>query len=271
MKRLSNTFARLRSEGRSGLACYFTAADPDYASSLALLRKLSEAGADLIELGLPFSDPVADGEEIQAAHIRALASGQTVAKTLDLVRALRETDATTPLVLMGYLNPIFQYGEAFFAEAAAAGVDGLIVVDQPPEHAEPWSRAADAEGLALIRMSAPTSSDERLREILPGAKGFLYHVSLNGTTGAASYAPAEVGKALARIRAQSPLPVAVGFGVRSPEQVKALNGIAEIIVVGSHLVAKLAREGSAAALAEVRTLAAPLRESNRLATDGGAR
>ncbi|WP_417069293.1 tryptophan synthase subunit alpha [Niveibacterium terrae] len=271
MKRLSDSFTRLESEGRSGLACYFTAGDPDFSSCLALLRGLCAAGADLIELGLPFSDPVADGEVIQAAHRRALASGQTVARTLRLVQALRETDATTPVVLMGYLNPVFQYGESFFAEAAAAGADGLILVDLPPEHAEPWSRAADAAGLALIRMSAPTSSDERLMTILPGAKGFLYHVSLNGTTGAASCAPEEVGKALARIRAQSPQPIAVGFGIRSAEQVKALNGVAEIIVVGSHLVAKLAKEGNAAALAEVRLLAAPLRASSRLAKNEGAR
>lgn len=271
MTRLTDFFARLKSEGRSGLACYFTAGDPDFSSCLALLRGLAEAGADLIELGLPFSDPVADGEAIQAAHLRALASGQTVARTLQLVQALRETDARTPIVLMGYLNPVMQYRETFFREAAEAGVDGLILVDLPAEHAEPWSQAADAKGLALIRMSAPTSSDERLKTILPGAKGFLYHVSLNGTTGAASCAPEEVGKALARIRAVSPLPIAVGFGVRSQEQVRALAGVAELIVVGSHLVDTLARHGCAAALAEVRKLAAPLRESNRLATDGDAR
>lgn len=260
MERLQTLFSRLKDEGRSGLACYFTAGDPDFATCLALLGGLAEAGADLIELGLPFSDPVADGEAIQAAHIRALASGQTVARTLELVRTLRATDETTPLVLMGYLNPVFRYGETFFTDAAAAGVDGLILVDLPLEHRARWDKAARAAGLALIRMSAPTTPDDRLAALLDGAQGFLYHVSLNGTTGAARCAPDAVRGALTRIHAQSPLPVAVGFGIRSPEQVGELAGAAELIVVGSHLVDTLARSGHAATLNEVRKLAAPLRE-----------
>lgn len=259
MNRIDQTLARLRSEARSGLVTYFTAGDPDYASSLALLRGLAQAGADLIELGLPFSDPVADGPTIQAAHIRARAAGQTAARTLALVTALRETDTTTPVVLMGYLNPVMQYGiERFMNEATDAGVDGLILVDLPIEHAPPYEDAARTAGLHLIRMTAPTSDDKRLAEVLKDASGFIYHVTLTGTTGAASATAADVETAIARLRRHSSLPVAAGFGIRSAAQVRELAGKAELIVVGSRLVEVLAKSGVDAALAEVRALAAAL-------------
>lgn len=259
MNRIDQTLARLHREARSGLVTYFTAGDPDYASSLAMLRGLAAAGADLIELGLPFSDPVADGPTIQAAHIRARAAGQTAAHTLALVAALRETDATTPVVLMGYLNPVMQYGiEGFMTDAAAAGVDGLILVDLPIEHAPPYEDAARTAGLHLIRMTAPTSDDKRLAEVLKDARGFIYHVTLTGTTGAASATVADVETALARLRRHSRLPVAAGFGIRSAAQVRELAGKAELIVVGSSLVEVLAHAGVAATLREVQGLAAAL-------------
>lgn len=260
MNRIDQTLARLKTEGRSGLATYFTAGDPDFATSLKLLRGLAEAGADLIELGLPFSDPVADGPTIQAAHIRARAAGQTAARTLALVAALRETDPTTPLVLMGYLNPVMQYGiERFMNDAAEAGVDGLLLVDLPVEHASPYEDAAKTAGLHLIRMTAPTSDDARLAEVLKDARGFIYHVTLTGTTGAASATAADVETAIARLRRHSPLPIAAGFGIRTPEQVRELAGTAELIVVGSRLVEVLAEQGVAAALEEVGILGAALK------------
>ncbi|MBS1210501.1 MAG: trpA2 [Proteobacteria bacterium] len=256
MKRIEHTLARLRTAGRSGLVTYFTAGDPDFDTSLTLLRGLAAAGADLIELGLPFSDPVADGPVIQAAHIRARAAGQTVALTLDLVHALRNTDAITPVVLMGYLNPVLQYGiERFMQDAAHSGVDGLILVDLPIEHIAPYDAAARAAGLHLIRMSAPTSDDARLAQILVGAGGFVYHVSVNGTTGAGAATPEDVAQAVERVHRHTVLPVAAGFGIREAAQVKALAGRCELIVVGSALVARLADQGVAAALAQVRELA----------------
>ena len=260
MNRIDQTLARLKTEGRSGLATYFTAGDPDFATSLKLLRGLAQAGADLIELGLPFSDPVADGPTIQAAHIRARAAGQTAARTLELVAALRETDAATPVVLMGYLNPVMQYGiERFMNDAAEAGVDGLLLVDLPVEHASPYEDAAETAGLHLIRMTAPTSDDARLAEVLKDARGFIYHVTLTGTTGAASATAADVEAAIARLRRHSPLPIAAGFGIRSAAQVRALAGTAELIVVGSRLVEVLAAQGAEAALEEVGILGAALK------------
>jgi len=257
MKRIEHTLARLRTAGHSGLVTYFTAGDPDFATSLTLLRGLAAAGADLIELGLPFSDPVADGPVIQAAHIRARAAGQTLALTLDLVHALRGTDAVTPVVLMGYLNPVLQYGiERFMQDAAHSGVDGLILVDLPIEHLALYDAAACAAGLHLIRMTAPTSDDARLAQILAGAGGFVYHVSVTGTTGAGSATAEEVAQAVERVHRHTALPVATGFGIREAAQVKALAGHSELIVVGSALVDRLADQGVAAALAQVRELAA---------------
>lgn len=260
MNRLDTTLARLLTAGRSGLACYFTASDPDFPTSLELLRGLAAAGADLIELGLPFSDPVADGQAIQAAHLRARAAGQTAERTLALVEALRQTDAVTPVVLMGYLNPVMQYGsERFMADAARLGVDGLLIVDLPVEHAAPYKEAASAAGLHLISMTAPTSDDARLDRVLHDAGGFVYHVALNGTTGDRRCAPDDVSQAIARLRRHTALPIAVGFGIRDAEQVRALAGIADILVVGSQLVDTLAQRGTAAALDDVRMYAQAIR------------
>jgi tryptophan synthase alpha chain len=260
MNRLDTTLARLRTAGRSGLACYFTAGDPDFPTSLELLRSLAAAGADLIELGLPFSDPVADGPAIQAAHLRARAAGQTAERTLALVAELRQTDPATPVVLMGYLNPVMQYGcERFMADAARLGVDGLLLVDLPIEHAAPYKETASAAGLHLISMTAPTSDDARLDRVLHGASGFVYHVALNGTTGARRCAPDDVAPTVARLRRHTALPIAVGFGIRDAGQVRALAGIADILVVGSQLVDTLAQRGTATALDEVRRYAQAIR------------
>lgn len=259
MKRIEKMFAALQDAGRSGLACYFTAGDPSHAECLGLLRKLGAAGADLIELGLPFSDPVADGPVIQAAHLRARAAGQTVARTLDLVRELRSTDDLTPVVLMGYLNPLLQYGvDAFMRDAATAGVDGVLLVDLPLEHAAPFAAAARAQGIRFIRMTAPTSDDARLEALLAPAEGFVYHVALTGITGATQGVPAEIVADLARVRHRTSLPLAVGFGIRTPGQAAALAGGADLVVVGSALVDTLATQGAPAALQQVRELRAAL-------------
>lgn len=260
MNRLDTRLAELGRQQRSALVCYFTAGDPDFDACLDLLGGLADAGADVIELGMPFSDPVADGPVIQAAHLRALAAGQTVARTLAMVGRLRERDASTPLVLMGYLNPVMQYGaERFFADAAAAGVDALLLVDLPLEHEASYRALARGAGLHLIRMTAPTSDDARLAALLDNVDGFVYHVTLNGTTGAAAGSSDQVVDAVARVRRHTRLPVAAGFGIRSPEQVRALAGKVELIVVGSRLVEALADGGAPAALAAVRQLAGALR------------
>jgi tryptophan synthase alpha chain len=258
MNRLDVTLARLRAEQRSALATYFTAGDPDFERCLQLLRGLGAAGADVIELGLPFSDPVADGSVIQGAHLRALAGGQTAARTLELVARLRETDATTPVVLMGYFNPVLQYGpERFLRDAAQAGVDALLLVDLTVEHAAPYVGAAREAGVHLIRMTAPTSDEARLRTVLADASGFVYHVSLNGTTGAAGAAP-DADAALARVRRFTDLPLALGFGIRDEAQIRALAGTVELIVVGSRLVEMLASDGVDATLAQVSAFARAL-------------
>jgi tryptophan synthase alpha chain len=257
MNRLDRRLAELKHHAHSGLACYFTAGDPDFDRSLTLLRGLGQAGADIIELGFPFSDPVADGPVIQAAHLRARAAGQTLARTLELVAALRTSDSSTPMVLMGYLNPVLQYGiDAFMRDAAAAGVDGLLLVDLPLEHAAPAKQAARAAGLHLISMSAPTSDDDRLAQVLADASGFVYHVALNGTTGAAQSLPLDVANAITRLRRHTKLPLAVGFGIREPAQARAMAELAEVVVVGSALVDTLQNQGIDATLAQVRALAA---------------
>jgi tryptophan synthase alpha chain len=259
MNRLDTTLSRLRAARKSGLVCYFTAGDPDYAASLSLLQGLAGAGADIIELGLPFSDPVADGPVIQAAHLRARAAGQTTARTLEMVQALRQTDADTPVVLMGYLNPVMQYGmERFMGDAAVAGVDALLLVDLPVEHAQAARAAARAAGLHLISMTAPTSDDARLKQVLADARGFVYHVTLNGTTGVQQCTAKAVDQAVTRLRAQTTLPLAVGFGIREAAQVRALACVADLIVIGSKLVETLAAQGREAALREVRVFAEAL-------------
>ncbi len=239
--RIARRFAALRAEGRGGLVAFVTAGDPDHETSRALLRGLPGAGADLVELGMPFSDPVADGPAIQAASERALAAGATMARTLDLVRAFREDDDETPLVLMGYFNPILRFGVApFCAEASAAGADGLIVVDLPPEEEAELRGPARAAGLDLVRLIAPTTGDARLERVLEGASGFVYYVSIAGVTGGASAAEDTVAGAVGRIRARCALPVAVGFGIKTPEAAARVVRHADAAVVGSALVSVVA-------------------------------
>ena len=259
MNRLDTTLAHLRAARRSGLVCYFTAGDPDFAASLELLRGLADAGTDIIELGMPFSDPVADGPVIQAAHLRSRAAGQTTERTLALVEALRQSDATTPVVLMGYLNPILQYGsERFMADAARAGVDGLLLVDLPVEHAAPYKEMARAAGLHVLSMTAPTSDDARLEQVLRDAGGFVYHVTLTGTTGARTCAADEVATAIARVRRHTALPIAAGFGIRDAKKVRELASCADLVVIGSKLIETLAQQGLGATLEEVRVFSQAL-------------
>ncbi|MEP9354407.1 tryptophan synthase subunit alpha [Xanthobacter sp. KR7-65] len=235
--RISDRFAALKEEGRPGLVTFVTAGDPDGETSLAILKALPGAGADVIELGVPFTDPMADGPAIQAAGLRALKAGQTLAKTLDMVRTFRAEDGTTPVVLMGYFNPIYVYGvERFLADAKVAGVDGLIVVDLPPEEDDELCIPALDAGLDFIRLATPTTDDNRLPAVLRHTAGFVYYVSITGITGAATPDADVVAKAVARIKGHTALPVAVGFGVKTPEQAAAIAAGADAVVVGSALV-----------------------------------
>ena len=235
--RIDRRFAALKAESRAGFVTYVMAGDPDAATTLSVLKGLPAAGADLIELGFPFSDPMAEGPTIQRAAQRGLASGMTLQGTLDLVAAFREGDSDTPVILMGYLNPVLNRGfPAFAAAAATAGVDGLIIVDCPPEEADPLSDALEAEGIALIRLAAPTTDDKRLPMVIRRTSGFIYYVSVAGVTGVKSADPANVALAVTRLRNASNLPVAVGFGIRTPEQAAAVARVADAAVVGSALV-----------------------------------
>jgi tryptophan synthase alpha chain len=241
MTRIERRFAELRKKRRAGLVTFITAGDPDYETSLAILKALPDAGADIIELGMPFSDPMADGPAIQASSQRALRAGQSMQKTLAMVRAFRAADAATPMVLMGYYNPIYVYPvEQFIAEAVQAGVDGLIVVDMPPEEDAELRPAATAAGLNFIRLATPTTDARRLPAVLANTSGFLYYVSIAGITGTAAPDLAAVGAHVGRIRAHTELPIAVGFGVKTEGQVSALGRIAEGVVVGSALVGAIA-------------------------------
>lgn len=235
--RIDRRFAALKAENRAGFVSYVMAGDPDAATALAILEGLPAAGADIIELGFPFSDPMAEGPTIQRASQRALAQKMTLNGTLDLVRAFRQGDEDTPLILMGYLNPLVNKGfETFAREAAQAGVDGLIVVDCPPEEADPLADALEAHGVSLIRLAAPTTDDARLPAVVRRTSGFLYYVSVAGVTGVKSADAGDVAPAVARLRAASGLPVAVGFGIRTAEQAAAVARIADAAVVGSALV-----------------------------------
>jgi tryptophan synthase alpha chain len=223
MSRIAARLAELQRAGRAAFVPFLTAGDPDAETSFGILEQLPAAGADLIELGVPFSDPMADGPAVQASSLRALDSGMSVSGVLRLVRRFRETDENTPLVLMGYFNPIHAYGvERFVKDGAASGVDGLITVDLPPEEDEELHGAAGSHDLDIIRMVTPTSDDKRLVTILNGASGFLYYVSIAGVTGTKSYTEADVRTAVARLRKNSGLPCAVGFGIRTPEQARAM-------------------------------------------------
>ncbi|HQS07278.1 MAG: tryptophan synthase subunit alpha [Rhizobiales bacterium 24-66-13] len=235
--RITARFAALAAEGRPGLVTFITAGDPDAATSLAILKALPAAGADVIELGVPFTDPMADGPAIQAAGLRALKGGQTLAKTLGMVRAFRGGDGATPIVLMGYYNPIYIYGvPRFLADAKDAGVDGLIVVDLPPEEDDELCLPALAAGLDFIRLATPTTDDKRLPAVLAHTAGFVYYVSITGITGSATPDADLVSAAVARIKGHTDLPVAVGFGVKTPAQAAAIAAGADAVVVGSALV-----------------------------------
>ncbi len=235
--RIDRRFAALKAEGRAALVTFIMAGDPDGATALALLRALPKAGADVIELGMPFTDPMADGPAIQAAGLRALKAGQTLKKTLALVRDFRSGDEATPIVLMGYYNPIYVYGvDAFLADAKAAGVDGLIVVDLPPEEDAELCLPAVAAGFNFIRLATPTTDDRRLPAVLTNTSGFVYYVSITGITGAAAPDPGKVAAAVARIKRHTALPVCVGFGVRTAEQARVIAQGADGVVVGSALV-----------------------------------
>jgi tryptophan synthase alpha chain len=240
--RIAARFAALKAQGRGALATYLQAYDPDPATSMAILRGLPGAGADIIELGVPFSDPMADGPIIQAAAQRALKAGATPAGVLAMVRDFRRDDDATPIILMGYLNPILSYGaERFCTDAAASGVDGLIVVDMPPEESADLAPHATAHGLDLIRLVAPTTDDARLPGVLRSASGFIYYVSITGITGTRAIGMADVAANIPRLRAHTDLPIAIGFGIRTPAQASEAARIADGAVVGSALVDTLAR------------------------------
>lgn len=237
MNRIANRFSELKKEGRSALVTFITAGDPDQETSQALLNDLPKSGADIIELGMPFSDPMADGPSIQLASQRALKSGADMKHTLEMVRSFRVTDTKTPLILMGYFNPIHTYGtRRFAADAKESGVDGLIVVDLPPEEDQELLDPARDAGLDIIRLITPTTDDERLTTILDGASGFLYYVSITGITGTASANMEQLGPRLDHIRKQTDLPLAVGFGIKTPGDAAAMARVCDAVVVGSSIV-----------------------------------
>ncbi|HIC29576.1 MAG TPA: tryptophan synthase subunit alpha [Rhodospirillales bacterium] len=237
MSRIADRFEALKAEGRGGLVTFVTAGDPDLDTSREILFGLAAAGADLIELGMPFSDPMADGPAIQAGSLRALKGGMTLKKTLALVAEFRKRDNETPVVLMGYYNPIYIYGtDAFTADAKAAGVDGLIIVDLPPEEVHEIEGPARAAGIDIIYLTAPTSDDARLPVVVARASGFVYYVSITGITGTRSAAIGDIQSAVERIRRHTDLPIGVGFGIKTPEQAAEIASVANAAVVGSALV-----------------------------------
>jgi len=274
--RIDRRFAALKDEGRAALVTFIMAGDPDYDNALAILKALPAAGADLIELGMPFTDPMADGPAIRAAGLRALKAGQNMKRTLALVREFRRGDDTTPIVLMGYYNPIYIYGVApFLTDAKTAGVDGLIVVDLPPEEDTELCLPALKAGFNFIRLATPTTDDKRLPAVLANTSGFVYYVSITGITGSAAPDAGKAAEAVARIKRHTKLPVCVGFGVRTAEQACAIAGGADGVVVGSALVdtvrSNLGADGQASpatvtAVADlVSTLAKSVRGATRVA------
>ncbi|MFN3826487.1 MAG: tryptophan synthase subunit alpha [Micavibrio sp.] len=272
VNRIEARFTETRAAGRAALVTFIMAGDPDPDRAQNILNRLPAAGADIIELGMPFSDPMADGPVIQAAGQRALAGGMTLNRTLDMARAFRAHDTKTPLVLMGYYNPVYIYGtERFANDAVAAGVDGVIIVDLPPEEAPELGDHADKTGLKIIRLITPTTDDHRLGQILPGAGGFLYYVSITGITGAASANINDLAPRLQHLRTKTDLPLAVGFGIRTPEDAAAMGSIADAVVVGSALVdtvGKIGQGGKSAddVLKQVEGLAAALKSTPKART-----
>jgi tryptophan synthase alpha chain len=264
VSRIEARFAKLRQENRAALVAFVMAGDPDFGTALKIIESLPAAGADVIEIGMPFSDPMADGPAIQAAGLRALHGGMTLKRTLELVKRFRARDKDMPIILMGYYNPIYRFGpEAFAAAAREAGADGLIIVDLPPEEEIELRPHATKTGLATIRLIAPTTDDARLKLVLKDAGGFVYYVAVLGPTGTKSAAAADVAAAVARIRKQTSLPVAVGFGIKTPEQAADIARIADAAVVGTALVQVIekasATEAPAAAANFVRALAMAVR------------
>jgi tryptophan synthase alpha chain len=259
--RMDKRFADLAAEGRPALVTYFMGGDPDYASSLEIMKALPKAGSDVIELGMPFSDPMADGPAIQVAGQRALKAGQTLAKTLQMARDFRREDDATPIVMMGYYNPIYIYGvERFLDDAVEAGIDGLIVVDLPPEMDDELCIPALARGINFIRLATPTTDEKRLPTVLKNTSGFVYYVSMNGITGSALPDPSLIGDAVGRIKAHTNLPVCVGFGVKTAEHARAIGASADGVVVGTTIVNQIASsltadgKASAATVPGVETL-----------------
>ena len=268
--RIDARFAALKAEGRAAFVAYVMAGDPDAATALAIVKGLPGAGADIIELGFPFSDPMAEGPPIQRAAQRALAKGMTLKGTLDLVRAFREGDQDTPIIMMGYTNPLVTWGyDAFASDAAAAGIDGIIVVDLPPEEADPLADALDANQLSLIRLATPTTDDKRLPVVINRTSGFVYYVSVTGVTGVKEADAATVAPHVDRVRKASGLPVAVGFGIKTPERAAAIARVADAVVVGSALVDEVAEavglneDVTARVLSKVNSLAKAVRLARR--------
>jgi tryptophan synthase alpha chain len=258
MTRIDDTFARLRADHRKAFVAYIMAGDPDVATSLAVMQGLPAAGVDIIEIGLPFTDPMADGPTIQLAGQRALEAGMTVDKTLQMVRDFRAGDTTTPIVMMGYYNPIYSRGvDLFLKQAKEAGIDGLIVVDLPPEEDAELCLPAQASGLNFIRLATPTTDDKRLPKVLQNTSGFVYYVSITGITGAAAAQAGDVAPEVTRIKAKTDLPIIVGFGINSPDSARAIAGVADGCVVGSAIVKDIgAGKPVAEVLANVAALAA---------------
>ena len=278
MTRIDAKFAELKAAGKKAFVSYIMAGDPDYERSLAVMKGLPAAGVDIIELGVPFTDPMADGPTIQLAGQRALAAGMTLTRTLAMATEFRKTDDSTPIVLMGYYNPIYSRGvERFLDEAKAAGIDGLIVVDLPPEEDDELCIPAARAGLNFIRLATPTTDDRRLPKVLENTSGFVYYVSITGITGAAAAEAADVGPEVARIKAQTDLPVIVGFGIRTPETAHIIASVADGCVVGSAIVSEIAKGGPVSDVLDfVRGLAAGAerqlitpRQPDHCATSGG--
>lgn len=252
---MDEKFAALKAEGRPALVTYFMAGDPDYATALEIMKGLPGAGADIIELGAPFSDPMADGPSIQMAGQRALKAGQTLHKTLDMLRDFRKSDETTPVVMMGYYNPIYVYGvDRFLGDAVEAGLDGLIVVDLPPEMDDELCIPALAKGINFIRLATPTTDDRRLPTVLKNTSGFVYYVSMTGITGSALPDPSKIGAAVARIKGHTALPVCVGFGVKTAEHARLIGAAADGVVVGTAIVNEVAGSLDADGKATAKTV-----------------